>query len=73
MVLTPAERQARYRARRRAEGHGQCVVFAPDRWHRLIEDFAAALRNTASLPATEFLIYWRDPKGRVHPLKELVG
>jgi hypothetical protein len=63
---------ARYRKRQRAIGAKPCNVMAPERWHGLFTALAEALRRQPNLQATEFLVYWRDPQGRLHPLKELV-
>lgn len=69
---TNAARQARYRKRQRATGVRQTGVWVPRRWEGLLASLAQTLREHPDLPAIEFLVYWRDEKGRVHPLKELI-
>ncbi len=68
---TNSARQARLRERRKRTGIEPVHVYIPRRWTGLIQNLAEVLREMPRLPATEFLVYWRDPQGRVHPLREL--
>ena len=63
-----ATRQRDLRIRRRKRGLETVKIVVPALWHRPLRDMAQFLRDHPQLDAIEFIPYYRDGAGRIHPM-----
>jgi hypothetical protein len=56
------------RARRKSAGLADVTLVVPTRWHRKLQAMAQYLRDHPHMDAVEFIPYYRDAAGRIHPM-----